>query len=73
MQIKTTKTETIEVTPELLAEAFWEMDARQQADFFNYLFCLTTKEDFEQQMFNCSQLACDDAKLIMSEIGKAAE
>lgn len=36
MQI--TKTFEVELTPEQLAEEFWEMDAGQQARFFNHLF-----------------------------------
>lgn len=27
----------VDITPEQLAEAFWEMDMHQQAEFFNHL------------------------------------
>ena len=37
MKIKTQETKEIEVTPELLAQMFWEMDNNQQAEFFDAL------------------------------------
>ena len=73
MKITMKKTETIEVTPILLAEAFWGMDMQEQAEFFSHLFSIATKDDFQQQMLNCANIAGVDAKVIMAEIGKAAE
>ena len=33
-----------QITPEILANAFWNLDARQQAEFFVHLHNVTTKE-----------------------------
>ena len=37
MKITTKETKEIEVTPELLAQMFWEMNNDQQAEFFDAL------------------------------------
>ena len=32
-----TATGTVEITPRLMAEAFWQLDSKQQASFFSHL------------------------------------
>lgn len=40
----------VTVTPELLAEAFWNMDADEQAEFFNEIGNLTNKDEWLTQV-----------------------
>lgn len=40
----------VEVNPEMLAGLFWDMDAEEQARFFNYLAANTDAVDFDNQM-----------------------
>lgn len=52
MELKITKTEKVEFTPELLAACFWEMDSEAQREFFDELGRLSNvgNGDFETQM-----------------------
>lgn len=52
MKIQTTTTQTIEVTPKLLAEIFWEMDMQQQADFFDHLGSIAEEKLLREQIWN---------------------
>ena len=72
MKIEITEKKVIDVTPRVLAVAFWEMEAEQQAEFFGHLFDIADKEDFEQQILYCAYNASEGAKKVMVEIGKAA-
>ena len=40
----------VTVTPELLAEAFWNMDADEQAEFFNEIGNRTNKDEWLTQV-----------------------
>jgi len=42
--VTTFKIEIEQITPEVLANAFWNLDARQQAEFFEHLHDVTTEQ-----------------------------
>lgn len=71
MQIVINEKRTIEVTPEVLAEIFWNMDNDEQAQFFH---CLSVKADgkLDEQMeivaLNTDSLS-QKALLAMAQIG----
>lgn len=74
MKIKLSETREIEVTPRLLAQAFWEMDNDAQAEFFDHLWNVSEGK-LKDQMEN---VACFtdglslNALRAMMEIGKNA-
>ena len=57
MELTITRNETVNVTPELLAEIFWEMHADDQAEFFNHLGQIVSARDWAVQVN--SMLASD--------------
>ena len=59
----------IEVTPEILAKAFWDMSAQDQALFFEELASIAPVGDFVIQMCNVSDFTNDAAKYLMKTIG----
>jgi len=56
MKIKITETKVIDVTPQILAEAFWELDNDEQAIFFDHL-ATVSKGLLEDQMQAVSSFA----------------
>ena len=45
MKLKITRQTEVTVTPEFLAEMFWEMNADEQAEFFNHIGELTNADE----------------------------
>ena len=72
-----TRSVTIELTPQLTAHAFCEMDAQQQAEFFNEVAHISNRwgiDKFAYQMNTVVTLGglTDVGEKIMREIGEAA-
>ena len=72
-QIKTTTTQLIEITPEQLAEMFWEMDDSDQAEFFHSLFIVSDFQLLDTQMYGVGKLATEYGLRVMHLIGKYGE
>lgn len=74
MRVQLTETRSVEVTPRLLAQAFWEMDNTEQAEFFDHLANVSDGR-LEDQMQNVA-LFTDNLSLkaiqAMASIGKDA-
>lgn len=68
-------TQKTEITPEDLAEMFWELNANEQARFFNFFFEITPKKDFEIQMIAASKsnYMAKDGLVAMRIIGESIE
>lgn len=67
---KVTATTTFEITPKQLAEAFWELDSMEQADFFQHLFVVSGFPNLDNQMYEVGKFATEYAGRVMSCIGK---
>ena len=72
-----TRSVTIELTPQLTAQAFCEMDAQQQAEFFDEVAHISNRwgvGKFAYQMHTVIEMgeARECAKIIMRQIGEAA-
>lgn len=65
-------TVTITPTPREIAEAFWDLDARQQATFFDHLQKISGGS-LTLQMAYASDHFTADAKLAVRTIGEYAE
>lgn len=65
------KTIEVTITPEELAEAFWDLASDQQAVFFNHLGLITGGgNDFEKQMlYVADEGLTEEAKKVISIIG----
>lgn len=50
LQISVAVPVTVSITPEILAEAFWELDDLEQVTFFNHLGLFAPQDEFLQQM-----------------------
>ncbi len=50
MKLKITRQTEVTVTPEFLAEMFWEMNADEQAAFFNHIGELTNADEWGSQV-----------------------
>lgn len=74
MKLKVTETKYVEASPRLIAQAFWEMDNEQQAEFFDHLYNVAGV-NFESQMdvvANSTDNLTLDALRAMEKIGKSA-
>lgn len=71
VKVKLYDVQTIEVTPQLLAEAFYAMDNIEQVEFFEAMAEIWKDRDFDNQMFYVgSQVTLSDgAREIMRVIG----
>lgn len=63
-------TATFAISPKQLAEAFWELDATEQAEFFQQLFVVAGFPNFDNQMYEVGKFTTEYAGRIMSTIGK---
>lgn len=74
MKVQLIETRSVEVTPRLLAQAFWELDNEAQAEFFDHLANVSDGR-LEDQMQNVA-LFTDNLSLkaiqAMASIGKDA-
>lgn len=70
MRLKQNLKVEIELTPEILAKAFWEMNAQDQALFFEELTTIATTWDFIIQMCNMNDYASDASKFLMKQIAE---
>ncbi len=50
MKLKITRQTEVTVTSEFLAEMFWEMNADEQAEFFNHIGELTNADEWGSQV-----------------------
>lgn len=68
-------TQNTEVTPEDLAEMFWELTENQQALFFSRFLDITSKHEFELQMQAVSKSThlYENGLLAMRIIGESIE
>ena len=71
-QVTTTTTMTVQITPELAAQAFWEMTADEQAIFFNNIAKLADVKGFNQQMIavTVSKELTMEGQSVMGYIGR---
>jgi hypothetical protein len=71
-----TKSVSVELTPELVAEAFCEMNASEQAAMFEHIYTLSQRwaGTFAYQMQTVVEMggASGNARTIMVQIGEAA-
>ncbi len=74
MKIKMSKTEEVDVTPELLAKLFWEMNNDEQAEFFHALAVVSGSELTEQMDYvaNYTESLTSKALHTMEVIGRHA-
>jgi len=70
MRIKTES--EVEVTPDFLAEAFFQMDNEEQRVFFESVAKKFKGKDFDTQMFYAADGMSDDGREVMETIGKNA-
>lgn len=63
----------VDVTPKQLAEFFWEMDAKEQAEFFQQLFVVAGFPNLDNQLYAVSKCATEYALRTMYTIGKYGE
>lgn len=71
VKVKLYDVQTIEVTPQILAEAFYAMDNIEQVDFFEAMAEVWKDKDFDNQMLYVSRTLgmSNGAREIMRIIG----
>lgn len=67
-------TATFNISPKQLAEAFWELDAMEQAEFFSRLVEIAGSLNLDNQMYNVGEWArsanIDDCLTAMKTVGR---
>jgi len=71
MKITIKKTETVEATPQFLADAFWALDDSEMREYFERLAEITKDGLFNTQIYDAAHNGrlSEDAKNVMRAIG----